>query len=605
MDFPTPATFDASKGRGFGGSVAEYRWILLAVLLSINAGMLAYSATVHSPTQNEPAHLVAGLSHWEFGRFELYRVNPPLVRMIAAIPVLIAGYQRDWSGFYEVPGARPAFAMGGDFIHANGARSIWLFTIARWACIPISLLGCWFVFRFAEDLYGTASGLGAATLWCLSPTILAHAEWITPDCAAATFGIAATYFFWKWLKTPCWSNAGIAGLFLGLAELSKASWMILFVLWPLLWAFWLLTDKRSGEGKREPATPFQTRLVHQLSQLGLILTLALYLMNLTYGCEGSLSRLEDIEFVSATFTGLEEPGARGNRFEGALLGELPVPLPANYLRGVDIQKRDFENYRHPNYLRGNWKDDGGWWYYYLYALAVKIALGTWMLFLVSLAARAVRIDPLNRWREEVILLSPALVLLVVASSQTEINAHLRYVLPAIGTALIFSSRALLLPTCQSLSPAAKRCATGLVTICRTWTVAATLWNYPNQMAYFNELAGGPYNGHKHLLGSNLDWGQSVPIQGGSRVTKGVFIYAPYNVRAIDSSLIGVSEKTMRDLHASGTLPEAIDELHVGYSAIHQLFPQGHFTDRLAARGIHVEMFPDKFVLRRQIEPAAD
>ncbi len=32
---------------------------------------------------------------------------------------------------------------------------------------------------------------------------------------------------------------------------------------------------------------------------------------------------------------------------------------------------------------------------------------------------------------------------------------------------------------------------------------------PHQIAYFNELAGGPENGYRHLLDSNLDWGQDL------------------------------------------------------------------------------------------------
>lgn len=56
-------------------------------LLTIQASLLAYSATTHSPTMNEPGHLAAGLSYWEFGRFEVCRVNPPLIRPIAALPV--------------------------------------------------------------------------------------------------------------------------------------------------------------------------------------------------------------------------------------------------------------------------------------------------------------------------------------------------------------------------------------------------------------------------------------------------------------------------------------------------------------------------------------
>lgn len=41
------------------------------------------------------------------------------------------------------------------------------------------------------------------------------------------------------------------------------------------------------------------------------------------------------------------------------------------------------------------------------------------------------------------------------------------------------------------------------------TVSSTLRIYPHQLAYFNEAAGGPQNGFRHLLGSNFDWGQDV------------------------------------------------------------------------------------------------
>ena len=41
------------------------------------------------------------------------------------------------------------------------------------------------------------------------------------------------------------------------------------------------------------------------------------------------------------------------------------------------------------------------------------------------------------------------------------------------------------------------------------TIASSLSVYPHQLAYFNELAGGPETGYEHLLGSNLDWGQDL------------------------------------------------------------------------------------------------
>ena len=33
--------------------------------------------------------------------------------------------------------------------------------------------------------------------------------------------------------------------------------------------------------------------------------------------------------------------------------------------------------------------------------------------------------------------------------------------------------------------------------------------YPHYLAYFNELIGGPDNGQKYLIDSNLDWGQDL------------------------------------------------------------------------------------------------
>jgi len=53
------------------------------------------------------------------------------------------------------------------------------------------------------------------------------------------------------------------------------------------------------------------------------------------------------------------------------------------------------------------------------------------------------------------------------------------------------------------------CCRILIPLCLLATIASTLRVYPHQLAYFNEIAGGPENGWKHLLHSNLDWGQDL------------------------------------------------------------------------------------------------
>ncbi len=504
----------------------------VVMLLAIHAGMLAWAATKHSPTMLEPAFLVAGISHWKFGTFELFRVNPPLTRMVAALPVMAAGCETDWSAFYEAPGARAEFALGSRLVAVNGERSLWLLTLARWSCIPFSLIGGLFCFLWSRELWQhSGAGLIALALWCFDPNVLAHAELITTESAAAAFGLGAGYFFWRWLKQPTWSRAFAAGLFLGLAELTKMSWLVLFGLWPGLWLLWYCSAPQtavSRDGHDQSATPAGTgpgrtgSARKQVAQLAIIVAFGAYLINLGYGYDGTFTKLKDFNFVSHTLTG-KQPGTPGNRFTGTCLANLRLPMPKSYVLGFDTQKRDFEDYGRPSYLRGEWKL-GGWWYYYLYGLAVKTPHGTQIIVAVvawyllrhrpakndSLPGRDHHAtDPISdhsirpHWCDVVVVLAPAISLLLLVSSQTQCNEHLRYILPAFGFVFVLAgAAAVILPWRRSL-------VAGFILACLWNTAYSSVENHPHNIAYFNWLAGGPANGYRHLRGSSLGWGHDV------------------------------------------------------------------------------------------------
>ena len=54
-------------------------------------------------------------------------------------------------------------------------------------------------------------------------------------------------------------------------------------------------------------------------------------------------------------------------------------------------------------------------------------------------------------------------------------------------------------------------AAGVVTAALVvWHAGESIAVSPNYLAYFNELAGGPGQGYKHLADSSLDWGQALP-----------------------------------------------------------------------------------------------
>src|SRR4029453_17991507 len=96
----------------------------------------------------------------------------------------------------------PEAEVGRAFVSANLDWWFGYFVLARWACIPLSLLGGYVCWRWAADLYGPYAGLLALVLWCFCPNVLAHAQMITPDTGAAALGVTAAYAFWRWLKAP-------------------------------------------------------------------------------------------------------------------------------------------------------------------------------------------------------------------------------------------------------------------------------------------------------------------------------------------------------------------------------------------------------------------
>ena len=488
-------------------------WAVVVLLLVIHSGLLAYSGYVHSPTLNEPGHLAAGIHHWQSGELELYRVNPPLVRMVAALPVLAVGAK---ANFGLLDQERAEFVAGGDFVAANKERSLFLFTIARWACIPFAWVGGVICFLWARDLFGALAGILAVALWCFSPNILAHASLITPDAGATALLVAACYFFWRWLRSPSWEHAILAGIILGAAELTKTTFILFYLFLPIMWLLYRFPDRAAMTHAR--------RWTLETVMVFVCLAVSVFVINLGYGFEGSFTKLGEFRFVSDTLTG-QAVNVAGNRFADTWLGEIPVPVPKDYVLGIDVQRRDFEHFGRPSYLAGEFKDTG-WWYYYLYALAIKTPLGIWGLLLLVIAlrlARWERLTPLHPLRDELVLLLPAILILTIVSCQTGFSEHLRYVLPMVPFVFIWISQiaaAARFPSPDAGERLGARASfssqargvgwrTALAGGLLAWAIGSSLLVYPHSLSYFNELVGGPTGGSAHLLGSNADWGQDL------------------------------------------------------------------------------------------------
>jgi hypothetical protein len=470
--------------------------LLVAILLLTQAVLVLWGGWSHSPVYNEAGHLSAGLSHLHFARFDLFRVNPPLVRTVAALPLTMASPATDWTRYSSNPLVRSEHLVGLDFLQANGIRSLWLITLARWACLPFVLLGGYTCFLWAKELHGPVAGLLGLALWCFSPIILGHASLLTSDAHGAAVGLAACYMFWLWLRKPLWSQALATGLVLGLAELCKFTLIVFYPAWALLWLLYRLPDW---------AKMTRRDRMHQIGMIAAMILVSLFVINAGYLFEGSFKRLDNYRFQTMALTGAsaldDVPAGSRNRFSETCLGWLPVPLPENYVQGIDAQRLDFERGM-KSYLGGEWRNRG-WWYYYLYAWAIKVPLGTWMLVLLAAGLTVADRCYLASWRDELALLLPMAAILILVSSQTGFSIHSRYAIPALPFLFVWTSK-----VAQAFQFSHRKVAmvviAGLV-----WSIGSSVWCYPHSLSYFNELVGGPQGGHAHLLDSNISWGQDL------------------------------------------------------------------------------------------------
>src|SRR5437868_1317328 len=62
--------------------------LAVGMLLAIHLALAVNSLLRENPTIDEVIHLPAGISYWQRGEFRLYHHNPPLVKLVAALPVL-------------------------------------------------------------------------------------------------------------------------------------------------------------------------------------------------------------------------------------------------------------------------------------------------------------------------------------------------------------------------------------------------------------------------------------------------------------------------------------------------------------------------------------
>jgi glutamine amidotransferase-like uncharacterized protein len=485
------------------------RFLCLAILI-VHLVLLVIIAISWSPNPDEKGHLAGGLAIWKYGRLDLYCVNPPIPRLIGALPAFLLGADAQWTSLDYRIEERPEFRYGDELVAAYPERWPMFLAYGRLLLIGFSAIGAWACWRWSTALYGAKSGVIALLLWCFCPDILAWHAVIGTDGPATSVGVAASYAFWRWLVRPEWYRAGIAGGLLGLALLCKMTWVFALPLWPILFlAYRLFRPSQQHSIPRDAV------------QLVALLSFAVYLVNTGYGYQGTLKPLKDYHFLSRAL-GSEVPdkslATSGNRFSRSLLGCLRAPFPEDYVRGADLQLAEFERGQ-PSYLFGSWSPHG-WWNYYLVGLLIKTPVGTIALaILVILNAARVRgsrsttrpggahveqrLPRRPSFADQLLLLAVAATVIAGVSTQTGFSRHFRYVLPAFPFLFIWVSQV------GRFLDRANPWYTALVLALLTESISSSLYVYPHSSSYFNAAVGGPLHGHEYMFSSSFSWGQDI------------------------------------------------------------------------------------------------
>jgi 4-amino-4-deoxy-L-arabinose transferase-like glycosyltransferase len=459
-------------------------WSFACGLIVLQMILVAIIVHGESLTFDEGDHIFAGYMMWHSGDYGLNPEHPPLVKLVATLPLL---QEKLW-----VPPLQQrmfkgeAYRDGRDFMERNdGPRHRLLFAMRLAAgvfAVGLSVM----VFLMGSKLFGESAGLLALLLVVFEPNVLANSDLVTTDMGVACFFLATIYCFYRYARQPSVIRLLLTGLAAGLTLSAKHSGILLG---PMLLGLTLveIACAERGRRKRMAGTLF--------GGLAAIVGLAVAVLWAFYGFRyaarpAGLVMNPTLSEYAAPLTGLN----------GWMIGHLANCrlLPESYLMGItDIH---YAAQQYAIFLMGHDYPHGVWWYFPV-ALSIKTTLG--LIGLVVLAGIALTSRRLRQTRELAYLVVPGAIYFA-AAILSGMNIGTRHVLFLYPFAALLAAAGL-----AALAQHSRRWAWigGALVACHIVSAMAV---FPAEMAYANEAWGGAANTHKYLSDSSVDWAQQLP-----------------------------------------------------------------------------------------------
>jgi 4-amino-4-deoxy-L-arabinose transferase-like glycosyltransferase len=413
----------------------------------------------NSQTVDEVTHLAAGYSYLARRDFRLNPGHPPLTKELQALPLFLA-YRLPFNPDPQHWSEGDDYAIGYQFLYKSRLPGDRMLALSRLpnlflGVVLITLIGWW-----AYRLWGAPAGMLAMALASLEPNLVAHSSLVTTDLGVTLFIFLTVYLFWQYLNSPNWLLLVATGISMGMALLSKLSAILLPPMIALIAGISLLIG---SEPYLLPLRETQHRPIHK-----------------------PVLQTAAVLFLIAFFALLTIPSAYF--FQGF----------SSWLQGLEQVLMHTQD-GHPAFFLGEYSYQG-WWNYFLIAFFIKTPIGSLLLIAASLIFYRAG-NPLRR-REAIFLLLPVVVIFLT-TTQAKVNIGLRHILPVYPFLFVLASR---FATVHFRSRWLMPLVVGMLV---ALTAMSSLRIAPHQLAYFNEMVGGPDQGYRYLSDSNLDWGQDL------------------------------------------------------------------------------------------------
>ncbi len=452
--------------------------IVLSSFALVFIGLTVNSYVRESATWDEPQHLTTGYVALTRGDYRIDPEHPPLLRLWAALPLLpLRDIRLDTRAIDTAPPAAwvglGQFVFCHDFLYRQNEADRLLYR-ARFMIVLLGVLLGVLVFCWARDWFGFWPATLALALYTLEPNILAHARLVTTDLGLTCFAFGALYFLWRVTRRL---NIGNAAGFIGFFTLAQVSKFSALVFWPVvlvLLAVWGANTRR-----------WQAAVGLSIA----LLTASWLTIWAAYGFRYAPSAhpqwLFRFDTHSRSSIAVKLAGWADER----------RLLPNAYLQG--FIHGQFKAQSRGAFFAGRYSTEG-WWYYFPAALALKTPLCLLLLGMTGLIWGIVQRR--GFLANDLFLLLPAAVYLAVAMT-AKLNIGVRHVLILTPVLVLFAAQA----------------GSELRGGSRAWLwwplAGLLLFEFyrvsPHYLAFFNSLTGGPSQGYRYLVDSNLDWGQDL------------------------------------------------------------------------------------------------